>query len=96
MGRLHKGVASTYLLDLPAGTHVPVFVRKSTFRLPADASKGTIMIGPGTGLAPFRGFLQNLDLQVFNFSQGAAKKRQAAWQESALLWLPKQRKGLFV
>ena len=59
-GRPRKGVASSYLADrVRSGSPVPVFVRKTPeFRLPAEDDAPVVMIGPGTGIAPFRGFLQ--------------------------------------
>ena len=58
--RHRKGVASTFLADRAASVAgVPVFVQKSHgFRLPKDNNAPVIMIGPGTGVAPFRAFLQ--------------------------------------
>jgi hypothetical protein len=57
-GRVHEGVCSTWLQREGHLAEVPVFIRHSHFRLPADPSTPIIMIGPGTGFAPFRGFLQ--------------------------------------
>ena len=60
LGRERKGVASTFLSDrAPESTPVPVFVHTAKhFRLPEDPSTPVIMVGPGTGVAPFRAFLQ--------------------------------------
>ena len=59
-GRARRGVASGYLAERTApGRHVPVYIKPNThFRLPADPAAPIIMIGPGTGIAPFRGFMQ--------------------------------------
>jgi sulfite reductase (NADPH) flavoprotein alpha-component len=58
-GTRHVGAASQFLATLPEDADVPVFIEENErFRLPADASRDVIMIGPGTGVAPFRGFIQ--------------------------------------
>ena len=59
-GRARKGVCSTFLADRCApGATAPIFVhRNSAFKLPADPAASVIMVGPGTGIAPFRSFLQ--------------------------------------
>ena len=60
-GRQRGGVCSTFLADrvVVNETPVPVFVQTSHgFRLPADGDRPVIMIGPGTGIAPFRAFLE--------------------------------------
>ena len=59
-GSEHEGAASTYLADrVAAGERVRVYVEANErFRLPADDTAPVIMIGPGTGVAPFRAFIE--------------------------------------
>jgi sulfite reductase (NADPH) flavoprotein alpha-component len=59
-GRGRKGVASTFLADrVGDADFVKVFVQPSHgFRPPSDGARPMIMVGPGTGIAPFRAFLE--------------------------------------
>ncbi|XP_063821545.1 nitric oxide synthase-like protein [Ostrinia nubilalis] len=56
-GPVHYGVCSNYLMDRKPGDEVYLFIRSApNFHLPQDLSVPLILIGPGTGIAPFRGF----------------------------------------
>ncbi|MEP9369372.1 sulfite reductase subunit alpha [Xanthobacter sp. VNH20] len=57
--RTRHGVCSTFLGGrVPEGTRLKAYIQKAHgFALPEDASRGVIMVGPGTGIAPFRAFL---------------------------------------
>jgi len=58
-GSAHQGAASSFLAALEEGSPLPVFIEANErFRVPADSNRDIIMIGPGTGVAPFRGFVQ--------------------------------------
>ena len=59
-GRTRQGLASGHLGDrCPVGTKMPVFLHANgNFRLPEDSTLPVIMVGPGTGIAPFRAFLE--------------------------------------
>jgi len=58
--RQYGGVASTFLSDLcDEGTETPIFMSPNkSFRIPTDGDAPMIMVGPGTGIAPFRAFLE--------------------------------------
>ena len=57
-GRQRKGVCSTFLAERAENVPIPVFPNASKFRLPEDGNTPIIMVGPGTGVAPFRAYLQ--------------------------------------
>ncbi len=61
LGRERVGVASSFLAQrVRVGEHVPIFLQPNhAFRLPRDSAAPIVMIGPGTGVAPFRAFLQD-------------------------------------
>jgi sulfite reductase (NADPH) flavoprotein alpha-component len=63
-GRTRLGVCSTWLgVRVQPGDKIKVYVQKAKdFSLPKDAGKPVVMIGPGTGIAPFRAFLQERQL----------------------------------
>jgi sulfite reductase (NADPH) flavoprotein alpha-component len=57
-GKERGGVCSTFLADRAENVPIPVFPNASKFRLPEDGNTPIIMVGPGTGIAPFRAYLQ--------------------------------------
>lgn len=98
-GRMRKGVCSTYMSDrIEDGESVPTFVQASkTFRLPENTDTPIIMVGPGTGIAPFLAFLQDREATdakgknwLFFGDQHQAtdflySKELTAWKDSGLL-----------
>ncbi|MWC31157.1 assimilatory sulfite reductase (NADPH) flavoprotein subunit [Paenibacillus sp. MMS18-CY102] len=59
-GRDRKGVCSVYASErLEAGDKLPIFIQQNpNFKLPVNPDTPVIMVGPGTGVAPFRAFLE--------------------------------------
>lgn len=61
-----KGLCSNWLKTLQTGERVRVSVKKGTFKFPVDVDTPMVMVGPGTGLAVFRGILQDYELRGEN------------------------------
>ena len=57
-GRKRKGVCSSYLAERVGDTILCYFHPNKNFKLPEDSSTPIIMVGPGTGIAPFRAFIE--------------------------------------
>lgn len=63
-GRLSNGIASDYLANLVSGDQVRLFpYRNAKFHLPADKEAPVIFIAEGTGISPFRAFLQEKSIE---------------------------------
>lgn len=61
---MHYGVCSKWLDEISDKTRVPAFIRKApSFQMPTDVSLPIVMVGAGTGIAPFRSFWQERMIQ---------------------------------
>ena len=81
--RLKEGICSTQLGALPVGAPSVVFVRPSAFRLPTGPGTPMLMIGPGTGIAPFRALLQEISARREQLAEPA---RAAATARETVLY----------
>ncbi|XP_064613409.1 nitric oxide synthase 1-like [Liolophura sinensis] len=84
-GPLHRGVCSNWLNTCDIGETVPCLVRAApSFYLPEDSTVPAIMVGPGTGIAPFRSFWQQrkIDMDMLPVPEQDGNKR--GWGEMAL------------
>lgn len=104
-GTQRHGVASCWLADdVQVGDTVPVFPHANkAFSVPTDNTAPMIMVGPGTGIAPFRAFLEEREIRVANGEQSGLnwlffgdrheqsdflyRDELQAWQDSGLLKL---------
>lgn len=90
-GRLNKGVATNWLKNKQPNENghkstVPMYVRKSQFRLPFKSSTPVLMIGPGTGIAPFMGFIQERGwLRQQGESRCVAPGKENSWGKAGLV-----------
>lgn len=92
-GREHWGVCSGQIGErTPPGGQMPIFIHSNQlFRMPADPGVPVIMIGPGTGIAPFRAFLEQKQAGVGNwpmwlFFGDQRAKQDFLYEEELLEW----------
>jgi NADPH-ferrihemoprotein reductase len=85
-GREHEGVATTWLARaVPGETKAAVWLRRSNFRLPTDPQAPIIMVGPGTGLAPFRAFIRER-AEILRTGSGDGKPAPASLGPAVLFF----------
>lgn len=63
MSKPRRGLCSNWMKDLAIGDKVQVVIKRGTFKLPTDDNVPVVMVGPGTGLAPFRSMLMEIELK---------------------------------
>ena len=66
------GLCSAWLAGLDAGAVLPIWTRRGTMRLPPDPTTPIIMVGPGTGVAPFRNFVRTRITEAGGTADGGA------------------------
>jgi NADPH-ferrihemoprotein reductase len=71
--RTKIGVCTAQLEAAPVGSKIVSFVRPSHFRLPQDPNTPVVMVGPGTGIAPFRAFLQEMKVRCVCVCEGGGQ-----------------------
>lgn len=92
-GRDRFGICSTHMGErTPKGGTLPLFIHSNQlFRLPAQADVPVIMVGPGTGVAPFRAFLEHKEAGVgqwpmWLFFGDQRAKQDYLYQEELVRW----------
>nr|AAS93626.1 nitric oxide synthase a [Sepia officinalis] len=76
-GVIHHGICSTWLQTCPVGEQVPCVIRAApNFHMPEDGTRPIIMVGPGSGIAPFRSFWQQrkIDKEMLAVPRHGEKK----------------------